>query len=281
MPANVPTSDDATANYNALQKSIASVQATCNQILAALQPTPPPIAPPPQAVAAGYTKLTFDEEWTTTPDIGYGTNGHKWYAGLWYEAIPPSSCFQWDGKSVLTIVSPEASQINLCTLSHDTTQGASFQFAYMEAMLQCSNWSAFWFLSTAHAQGKPGTLCSEIDVVETDSGKPGTYWATLHLNTGSYGGVPDQFNQGKGNGNLNPLSPGQVLGQWHKLGMLWTPSLLTAYFDDQPTTTIPPYSSTAQPNFLILDARGGGIVGGPTVPPVTTAIDWVRVWQSP
>jgi len=237
---------------------------------------------PPQAVAAGFTKLAFADDFLMMPDIGYGTNGHKWNAGLWYEPVPSASCFSWDGKTVLTITSPPGSgQINLCTLSHDTTTGQSFQTGYAEARVLCSNWSAFWFLSTAHAQGKPG-LCSEIDVVETDSGKPTTIWQTLHSNTGGGGGVPDTWTQGAGDGNLNPQTPGgTILGQWHIFGVLWTASEIVFYCDNQKLASMPTYSSTNQPNFLIFSANPGGIVGGPTTPPVITEVDWVNFWATP
>ena len=55
-------------------------------------PTPRP-TPPPQAVTAGFTSLNFDQEPGQTWDIGYGTDGHKWNAGMWWYAVPPTSDF--------------------------------------------------------------------------------------------------------------------------------------------------------------------------------------------
>lgn len=282
MPATIPTSDEFNAGLASVAAQITAVQATCNKILAALGPTPPPaIQPPPQAVAAGYTKLAFDDEFTAPPDIGYGTTGHKWNAGLWYNPVPAASCFTQSGSNLTITSPPGSSDIDLTTEYHDTSGGTFWTNGYFEASMACSNWSAAWLFSQAHTQNKAG-LCSEIDIIETDSGNPTTIYQTLHSNTGGGGGVADQYNQGKGSNVWNPtVTGGQVLGQFHTFGVLWTPTAVTFYYDNKPAVTMPPYAnSTQQPMFLILSAQPGGILKSPAVQPVTTVVDFVRVWTS-
>jgi len=97
----------------------------------AATPTPipsptPPIAPPPQAAKAGYTHLSFDEECNTALDIGYGTDGHKWNAGLWWEAVPSPTSFNVK-NGALTITATTSTNVNLCTQFHDYSGGRYFR----------------------------------------------------------------------------------------------------------------------------------------------------------
>jgi len=60
------------------------------------------LTPPPLAVSAGFSNLIFDEEFDLKPDIGFGTDGHKWNAGLWWEPVPSCNAFNVS-DSILTI----------------------------------------------------------------------------------------------------------------------------------------------------------------------------------
>lgn len=238
-------------------------------------PTPPSgIAPPPQAAAQGFTSLikAMSDEFTAAPDIGFGTNGHKWNSNLWYEQPADPSQYSWDGKSVLTMDASKGN-VSLCTMSHDASQVAAQQFGYFECYAALSNWSGPWLFSVAHARNQGGQ-CSEIDIMEFDNSTPTQAHQTLHRDTGGN----DAWNQGKGDNQWNPAEIGNALRTFRKYGVLWLPTAVTFYVDDKETATMPPYASTAQPMFLIMDIWQGALLGGPEAPPLTAQFDWVRSW---
>ncbi len=243
------------------------------------KPTPSPSpTPPPQAVASGMTKLRFDEECKSALDIGYGTDGHKWNAGMWYQAVPPTSDFSLN-NGVLTITDPNG--VNLCTQYHDASGGTYFTGGYFEAYMLCNDWSAFWLYCAAaptHSTiaSNPLTWNNELDIIESDGGYPNVATTTIHKNTNGNGGVPDLQNTN----NVNTISNPPLIGQWHIFGLLWTQSQVTWYVDNVQVCTAPTYASTWQPVQLILGVGPGGVLGSAsTVLPPVVQIKWVRVWQ--
>lgn len=241
--------------------------------------TSPPAAPP-QALANGYSNLIFSDEFDVMPDIGYGTDGHKWNAGLWWETPPSPSAFSQAG-SVLTIQASATQAVDLCTQYHDYSGGERFMGGYFEARMNCFDWSAFWLLCwdrpTVYGSkvdpNNPLTWTNEIDIVETDPGYPYSAWCTLHKNS-SGDSLPDQQNY-PAEMKLNTAS----VGYWHNYGLLWTQAQLTWFIDEIPVLILPPYASTWQPVQLILTASPGGVNGSQskTLPPITK-VDYVRVW---
>jgi beta-glucanase (GH16 family) len=240
------------------------------------------VSPPAQAVAAGLGTLGFDEEFTGPLDIGYGTSGHKWNAGLWWEPVPSSSAFHIQNH-VLTITASASQNVELCTQYHDASGGTYFQGGYFEASMRCTDWSAFWLYCAKRPQiygnlisvSNPLSWTNEIDIVETDPGSFNAVWCTLHKNTSGDGGVPD------GQNNPDQFNvPYPVLGVWHTYGVLWTRDQITWYVDNVKVASVAPYQSTWQPVQLILSAQPGGVNGSPSsVLPPTTEVQWVRVWQ--
>ena len=237
------------------------------------------ITAPPQAAEAGYKRLVFDEEFDGPPDIGYGTAGHKWNAGLWWEPVPsPSQFIVKDG--VLTIKGANS----LCTQFHDHSGGTYFKGGYFEARMLCTEWSAFWLFDANRptvwgnsVTADPATWTSEIDVIETDPGPAyaHTVVTTVHKNSSGDGGIPDEQNP-----NNNNRIPGRAINEWHTYGVLWTQAEVTWYVDDVKVCTYPAYPSTWHPMQLILSAHPGGVNGSaPTGTPATTTVDWVRVWH--
>ena len=239
------------------------------------------LRPPPRAVSAGFSDLIFAEEFDRTPDIGFGTDGHKWNAGLWWEPVPSPNAFNVS-DGILTITAGTNNDVNLCTQYHDASGGTQFLGGYFEARMSCFDWSAFWLFcwdrpwvyGNKVLPSNPLTWTNEIDIVETDGGYPNAVWCTLHSNS-SGDSLPDQQNY-PARINLNT----SALGAWHVYGLLWTQNALTWFVDDIPVLTVPPYASTWQPVQLILTAAPGGVAGSAsrTVPPITR-IDWVRVWH--
>lgn len=253
------------------------------------------LTPPPQAAAAGYEKLIFDDDFTDL-DIAFGENtGQKWNAGLWWYAPPDLSRYEIQEGTILKITGYDdgtgpggVDHVDLCTQFHDTTDpngvrgGIKFLGGYFEARMCCFDWSSFWLFSWGRAwtwkdevkPDDPKTWCSEIDILETDGGKVNTAWETLHKNTSGDGGVPDEQNwPNEIHMNVSPI------GEWHDYGLLWRQEDLTWYIDGIPTLVVKPYESTWQPVQLIFGAAPKGVGGSPTAthPPITQ-IDWVRVW---
>jgi beta-glucanase (GH16 family) len=241
-----------------------------------------PVAPPPQAAAAGFRELGFDEELQSPLDIGYGTRGHKWNAGMWCEPIPSANAFRVQ-NGVLTITATASEKAQLCTQFHDASGGRYFQGGYFEARMRCTDWSAFWLYCANRPNvygsrvlpSNPLTWTNEIDIIETDPGLPNTAVCTVHKNTSGNGGVPDQQNDP----DYFP-SAGPLLGAWHTYGVLWTPSQITWYVDNVKVARARPFPSTWQPVQLILSASPGGVNGSASavLPPVTE-VQWVRVWE--
>jgi beta-glucanase (GH16 family) len=242
-----------------------------------------PIAPPAQALNAGFSKLAFDDEFNGPLDVGYGTDGHKWNAGLWWEKIPSPRAFSVDG-GVLTITARATQAVDLCTQFHDASGGTYFKGGYFEARMICTDWSAFWLFCADRPfvwgnlvlPSNPMTWTNEIDVIETDGKFPYTAVCTLHKNTSGDGGVPDQINQPN-----NFLLNRKLLGGWHTYSVLWTTNQVTWYVDNIKVATTAPFQSTWQPVQLILTASPKGVNGSSsTVLPPTTQVKWVRVWEN-
>lgn len=236
--------------------------------------------PPPQAVAAGFERLSFDEECKAPLDIGYGTDGHKWNAGLWWESVPSSSAFRVR-NSILTITAGASNGVNLCTQYHDYSGGRYFLGGYFEARMLCSDWSSFWLYQAARpsitiSSSNPLTWCSEMDIIETDPGKEWTNYVfcTIHKNSSSSGGIPDEQNSPDYFQTRRP-----IIGAWHTYGLLWTQTEISWYVDNVKVATARPFASTWQPAQLILGAGPGGVHGSSsTILAPTTQIHWVRVW---
>jgi len=266
---------------NTLFLSVLILGAIYTNVLAGPHSSPSPHAPP-QAVAAGYTRLGFDEEFNGPLDIGYGTDGHKWNAGLWWEPVPSATDFIVN-NGTLTITATTTTNVDLCTQFHDYSGGTYFKGGYFEARMSCTDWSAFWLYCADRPwvygnrvlPQNPLTWTSEIDIIETDPDSANTAFCTVHKNTSGDGGVPDQQN--------DPdyfRIPSPVLGAWHTYGVLWTQSQIIWYVDNVKVATARPFPSTWQPMQLILSASPGGANGSvSSVLPPVTEVQWVRVWE--
>ena len=240
------------------------------------------IAPPTQALAAGFRSLGFDDEFDGPLDIGYGTKGHKWNAGLWWEPIPSVGTFSVrDG--VLTITAEVSKNAELCTQYHDASGGRYFQGGYFEARMLCTDWSAFWLFCANRPRvfgslvraSNPLSWTNEIDIIETDPGYPEAAFCTLHANSSGDGGVFDELNSPHRFSLNRPL-----LGTWHTYGLLWTQDQIIWYVDDVEVAKARPFPSTWQPVQLILTSAPGGTNGSAsTVLPPITQVQWVRVWE--
>jgi hypothetical protein len=231
----------------------------------------------------GY-RLTFAEEFDT---LDIGDTGHRWAPRLWYEPGVSADHYAC-ANSVLTLRLLRQhgvwQGINIATEWTDTKGGTFFKGGYFAARMKLPRaWPAFWLFSVNHSRNvtpradDPTTQCAEIDIFEGDSARPKMFCGTLHSNTGSYGGIRDQFNRN----NCDTLGQDLTLG-WHVISALWTQKEIVWYCDERETHRIPAYPSTWQDQFIILGVQPGGILNGPVpdgTDPVELLVDWVRVWQ--
>src|SRR5258708_558391 len=241
----------------------------------------PCAAPPPQAAAAGFTRLDFQLDPRRDIDIGWNNRpGHDWYPGMWWEPRWPSSnqIVQDRANGVLRIT-----DAYLSTIIHrdPSLGGRAWNGGYFEIDGLGHNLSSFWLMSLLHARrgrqiaSDPLTYTSELDIYEGDEGTPNTLTSTLHRDTSHDAGVPDSQNLN----NNKDVSPIRIAGVRHKIGGLWLPDRVDIYLDGNNVNSFPTVDSTNQPMFLIIGNSAGGVNRGPTVDPQEYQVYSVCVWQ--
>ncbi len=237
-------------------------------------------SPPPQAVAAGYTNLVFDDEFnspnTVSPD---GTGNYNWYlTNFTNPALSLTGTGYGIDDGILTILTDNSGYSDGLQTADPLNTTQAWQHAYFEASIlfcqYCSTgaaWPAFWATSIENATGQlpAGQPYAELDFMEYyTQGQQSNYATTVHqwLN---------QTNVQNTNNNVPQIPPGTDFSVWHTYGCLWTPNLVRWYFDNQLVTTVAtgpgtPFTAIEQEKmFLILGA-------GAYWP---MSVDYVRVWQ--
>ena len=136
-----------------------------------------------------------------------------------------------------------------------------------------ANWAAFWLFSIAHAQGTDTTPTGEewceLDIFEAFGN--GNEVGTVHDWVLSNGTITNTQNTN----NYQPLN-GIDMSQFHIYGVLWTPSTITWYFDNQAIMSWPtPAICQTQQLFMILGTQ----VHPPQTSNVFTNVDWVHVYH--
>lgn len=245
----------------------------------------------------GYT-LAFSDTFDTLDANPDGTlSDTKRWGKLWYQANWPAGRV-FVQNSILhlqaSITAPVAISTRRVTLNGSTAFVSSASGGvYFEARMRwqsgAGTYPQFWSLSVLHAFGydcgttrPPGyeqymtgqpLLNSELDFME-GSPTPGTWWGTLHRNTGSACGVPDT--QNGGNTHL-----GVTQDAFHTWAAKWTGTgtgaTVSWYLDDVLKGTTAGYDSTSMPLFPILASVQRNVTGAPAIN--DTQFDWVRVWK--
>jgi Glycosyl hydrolases family 16 len=250
------------------------------------------ITRPSQATNAGFTTLSFDDEFTTL-NLAPGANdpGYVWHKGIWYQSTLPDASLitnpagvldlAWNRKMATRVHHPALPQIT--TISHDGKATAkTFRYGYFEARMKwdvaVGMWPAFW-LNPIHEVLGGGGLHGEIDIFEGQGSDPNLYYGTLHNWSGSSQTAPQRPNPNYAN------LPGVDFSQWHKYGLLWTPGQIRWYFDDRLIETAPTFSNMDNEDYyLLLSLNFGnnwneGNLSGVTINSGHLQFDWVRVWQ--
>ena len=234
--------------------------------------------PPPQATAAGYTHLVFDDEFNTPNTISPdGTGNYNWYAtNIYGSPSLPSSGYSVQNGYLEINTDVSGYSYGLSTVSPQNTVQA-WQHGYFEGRIvfcsycsQGEGWPSFWSASIEHATGQiPLSAPSgELDVFEYYiSGGYQAYLTTVHQVTGT--------NRQQNPNNVPTVPQGTNYGDWHTYGCLWTPNEVRWYFDNNLVETVKtgpntPYTALEQEHMFL-------ILGSGSKWPMY--VDYVHVWQ--
>ena len=212
--------------------------------------------PPAQAVAAGFTHLVFDDEFTTNTTIelakAHSTNGYNWYR---HGDIKPNDICINTGpgsdatagaQGVLTIDNtPDVFNAVLQTVPPNATSAqrvGTWQHGYFEARIQYSpfvtgdggrktGWPSFWLWAVQALSPFQGQKTAECDIFEAlplgTAGASSQAINTMHNweNSKDYAAQTNLFNTGSNNlqvslvGSTKSAQPTD--GAWHTYGCLW------------------------------------------------------------
>lgn len=255
---------------------------------------------PSQAIAAGFTKLSFADNFDYN-DLSFlafhGAPGHKWNAALWYKPNSASPQNFMVRDSVLSIYNNSISTIQ----NSPPFPGTTWLGGYFEARLYCTGHCGFYLASYKWSQ-LSGEACTrrpwcdadraagdevnrlyggadEIDIIEGYQNKPFMGQFTVHKSGSGAGqqgfGPPDQTNK-----DTFVRFGVPIVGNWHVYGLLWTRNQLNWYVDNRLVKTEPAFPSSWQPSFLVSSANVDKAADAQGIPdPAITAVDWVRVWE--
>lgn len=252
-------------------------------------------APPPQAQAAGLTRLAFCDDFASASTInmsGALEPGYKWYrSGLpfGYDSTPASQILVEDGKLKLN-TTHGSSNLNLITTYKSPTGAEGFyvdrQPAYFEARLtfphkpaRSSRHPAFWTMDVCHLYHWPGRCLDylEIDFFEWIDDD---YIASIHYWLDVPGRKPKEHLK-KDSNNRSPSNHiVDVEADFERLqtyGTLVLPDKgIFYYFNNKKM------KSNYLDRYRWINMAGEGrypVILGSDDWPMT--VDWVRVWVRP
>jgi hypothetical protein len=213
--------------------------------------------PPVQAVAAGFTNLVFDDEFTTRTTVApaktYPPSGYNWYR---HGDIEPHDISVNTGAGggatagatgVLTIDNtPDVFNGVLQTVPANATgsqRAGTWQHGYFEARIQYSStvtgnggrkngWPSFWLWAVQALSPVQGQKTAECDIFEAlplgAAGASSQAINTLHNweNSRDYAAQSNLFNTGSNNLQASLVDSTESAqptdGRWHTYGCLWT-----------------------------------------------------------
>lgn len=223
---------------------------------------------------------TFD-----TGSSGFGNNELETYCDPASNTFPcnsltPNAYIDGSGNLAIQVRGPAGSNcmpVGTCTSARlNTSVLPGFHSGRIEARLQIPSqtglWPAFWNLGSQPGVSWP--TVGESDVMEN--------WPTTSTiagpgATGNCSTIHTQITAGSGKGHCFTLPTGQQINTaFHTYGQIWSANMIQYYIDD-PTTPyfvvtaadLPagdtwPFSSAANPFFLIMNVAIGGTLGNPT-----------------
>lgn len=233
---------------------------------------------PPPIAGLGYTRV-FDD---TFDRLAQCASRCRWSRKIWYKGLPPARS-HFVKKSVLHLVSRRRQgypELAITTLSDDGSKGRSFRGGYFEARLRWTGgtmaWPGFWLLSRANPLGRNGPehLIAELDIFEGYGWAPAMFTGTLHRNTSSWYGVPDET-------RAVVRTVGDLTARFHTYAALWTSTSIVWYLDGRELARAPVFDSTDQDMFLILDLwiDRKFPIDATTPDELELEVDRISVWQ--
>jgi beta-glucanase (GH16 family) len=246
--------------------------------------------------AIDSTKWTFD-----TGSSGFGNNELEFYCDPSSNTAPcdstnPNAKIDGSGHLAIQVLGPPNSNctpVGTCTSARLKTAGKqNFNLGRIEASLQIPShtglWPAFWNLGSQAGVSWP--TVGESDIMEnwpttSSIGGPGA--------TGNCSTIHTKITAGNGKGHCFTLPGGQQIDTaFHTYGQIWSANMIQYYIDDptQPYFVVTasdllagdtwPFSSSANPFFLIMNVAVGGTLGAPTDSATSSQapmlIDYVR-----
>jgi hypothetical protein len=236
---------------------------------------PAPSGLPQEAIAAGYTKLIFDENFDRLDLSPDGAGNHRWYNQLWFQKpVDPEGRMKVRG-GVLTVAAPYGiKSVQLETFAPKPGgRSTLFQYGYIEARIRydfnTGGGSTFWMeseVATWHRLRKKFSPYCEIDIIEPQRGI--RYGFSVHdfyaLHRSNE--TPKDFRA------HHPLTNAE---EWTRYGVLWQPDRITFFRNGVAQGSVPaPQTCKDQRLFLVIGAQKHDGTGTQDA-----QFDWVRVWR--
>lgn len=245
---------------------------------------------PCQAVAAGYTHLVFNDDFKNFDLSPDGSGIHRWYQGLdWDKNLPPQSQITTDQDGLtLKWISSQLQvpcETSIQTLALDRSRARTWRHGYFEFKIKWDpvpgSWPSIW-MTSARAHLYPGSEpLGEIDIFEGQGGDVvPTFYGTIHRSTGSRAGVTDATNS-----NSVQQVAGTDWRQWHVIGILWRPGVVTWYLDNRPLMTAATFATNENEDlFLVLGSQEGVNwvycnMKGVSARELHLHVQWVHIYQ--
>ena len=226
------------------------------------------------------TKWTFD-----TGSSGFGNNELEDYCAPGDNTAPcstanPNAFIDGNGHLAIQVRGPVGSDCTpagTCTSARMNTSGGrgSFNSGRIEASIQIPShaglWPAFWNLGSQAGVSWP--TVGESDVMEN---WPASSNIVGPGSTGNCSTIHTQVTAGPGKGQCFTLPSSGVVTTFHTYGQIWSANMIQYYIDDptNPFFVVTasdlssndtwPFSSSANPFFIIMDLAIGGTLGTPT-----------------
>lgn len=247
--------------------------------------------PPPQAVAAGFTRLAFSDEFDSSAGIDLKNTaepGFNWYLARPFEYPPTAANALSVANGVMTIDSDGHSNMGLLSIRPTGAGWAGFAVsggAYFEASIAFDpdvrtvhprGWPSFWTMDADHLYG-PASPFIEVDFFEYDTRWKGrdTYGAAIH-DWAMIPGDPKPTHQQRSWNSSNWIAraPGVDWTAFNTVGALINPGVGIDFYFNNKLKLTNPYSTF--PWMAYADTQKLPVILGSDGWPMR--VDWVRVW---